>query len=202
MAAKASRPADPPRRRGRPRSPAVDRGILTATVEVVAEVGYKLATLELIAARAGVGTATIYRRYHTKRELVSAALHEVVVDFRPPGTGDVREDLATLLHRLASGLRPPSTSRVLAAMAFTDPELHEVGWAAMAKPRRAVLAEVVRDGIKAGQLRADLDVNVFVEVLSAVPIWSELMRHGRGFTLRRAYAVVDLLLAGAAPADA
>jgi AcrR family transcriptional regulator len=177
----------------------VDEGILRAALEVVAESGYKLATLESIAARAGVGTATIYRRYQTKKELVSAALRRMAEQFQAPDTGDVRQDLAILVHELATGLRPASVGRVLAAMSFTDPDLLEVGRTALARPRRAVLTEVVRQGIDAGQLRKDLDVDVFVDVLSALPIWAEVIRAGRGLSLKRARTIIDLLITGAAP---
>jgi hypothetical protein len=86
-------------------------------------------------------------------------------------------------------------------MSFTDPELFEVGWSALGQPRRAVLTEVVADGIAAGQLRQDLDTGLFVDVLSAVPIWSQLVQPGGGFSIESAYATVDLLLTGAAPPD-
>jgi AcrR family transcriptional regulator len=193
--------AEGPRRRGRPRSPTADDAILSAALEVVAEVGYKVATLEMIASRAGVGTATIYRRYTTKSALVAAALKVSAQEFAPPRTGNVREDLARLIHQVSAGMPAASPGRVLAAMSFTDPELFEVGWSALGQPRRAVLTEVVADGIASGQLRQDLDTGLLVDVLSAVPIWSQLVRPGGGFSIESAYATVDLLLAGAASPD-
>jgi AcrR family transcriptional regulator len=94
----------------------------------VAEVGYKDATLEMIASRAGVSTATIYRRYTTKSALVAAALTVSAQEFAAPHPGDVREDLASLIHQLSQGMRSTSLGRVLAAMSFTDPQLFEIGW--------------------------------------------------------------------------
>jgi AcrR family transcriptional regulator len=196
-----TRSARPPRR-GRPRSQAADEAILAAALEVVAEVGYKVATLEMIAARAGVGTATIYRRYNTKSALVAAALEVSRQEFTAPHTGDVREDLARLMHQLSTGLRAGAVGRVLAAMSFMDPELVAVGWSALGQPRRAVLADVVADAITSGQLRQDLNTELFLDVLSAVPIWSELVRPGGEFSIESAHATIDLLLAGAAPAAA
>jgi AcrR family transcriptional regulator len=170
-------------------------------LEVVAEVGYKVATLEMIASRAGVGTATIYRRYTTKNALVAAALRVSAREFAAPHTGMVREDLARLIHQVSAGMHAASLGRVFAAMSFTDPELSEVGWSALGQPRRAVLAAVVAGGIASGQLRQDLDAELLVDVLSAVPIWSQLVRPGGGFSMESAYATVDLLLSGAAPPD-
>jgi AcrR family transcriptional regulator len=192
--------AEGARRPGRPRSQAADNAIHAAALDVVAEVGYKDATLEMIAARAGVSTATIYRRYATKSALVAAALQVRAQEFAAPHSGDVREDLASLIHQLSKGMRSTSPGRVLAAMSFTDPQLFEIGWCSQGQPRRAVLAEVVAGGIAGGQLRHDLDVELFLDVLSAVPIWSQLVRPGREFSIESAYATIDLLLAGAAPA--
>jgi AcrR family transcriptional regulator len=173
--------------------------ILAAALEVVAEAGYRVATLEMIASRAGVGTATIYRRYTTKSALVTAALKVSAQEFAAPRTGDVREDLARLIHQVSTGMRAASLGRVLAAMSFTDPELFEVGWSALGQPRRVVLAEAVTDGIASGQLRQDLDTELFLDMLSAVPIWSQLVRPDGEFSIKSAYATIDLLLAGAAP---
>ncbi|HVV51295.1 MAG TPA: TetR/AcrR family transcriptional regulator [Amycolatopsis sp.] len=179
----------------------MDEAIVAAAVDVVAEVGYKVATLEMIASRAGVGTATIYRRYSTKSALIGAALKALAEEFIPPRTGDVRDDLAVLVHQVSSGMNSRPLGRVLAAMSFTEPELFELGWSTLARPRRDVLEGAVTQAISAGQLRRDLDVPLFLDVLSAVPVWSQLVRPGEDFSMETAYAVVDLLLVGAAPPD-
>jgi hypothetical protein len=62
-----------------------------------------------------------------------------------------------------------------------------------------VLAEAVTDGIASGQLRQDLDTELFLDMLSAVPIWAQLVRPDGEFSIKSAYATIDLLLAGAAP---
>jgi AcrR family transcriptional regulator len=188
-----------PRRRGRPRSESADAAIYTAAIEIVAEVGYRVATLEAIAARAGVGTATVYRRYRTKRELVAAALRVEAQRFTAPRTGDIVEDLAVLMQRLSTGVQSTPLGRLLAAMAFAEPELFDVGWHALAQPRRKVLRELVVSALEAGQLRPDLDVELFLDIVSALPIWTQLMRPGADFTLDTAHAAARLLLAGARP---
>ena len=55
---------------GRPRSPEADQAIVDAALVVFAEAGYEGLTIEAVAARAGVGKATVYRRYPGKAELV------------------------------------------------------------------------------------------------------------------------------------
>ena len=58
---------------GRPRSEEAHRAILNATLELLVEVGYSALTVEGVAQRAGVGKATIYRRWNSKLLLVIEA---------------------------------------------------------------------------------------------------------------------------------
>ena len=83
------------RRQGRPRDPAVDEAILTATLEVVTDLGFGGLTVEAVAAKAGVGKATIYRRWSTKEELVVAVAEELMSHETLPDTGSLREDLVS-----------------------------------------------------------------------------------------------------------
>ena len=63
-------------RRGRPRDPAVDAAILTAAVDLLAEIGYARLTMEQVAARAGVGKASLYLRWPNKVALVAEAIQQ------------------------------------------------------------------------------------------------------------------------------
>ena len=65
---------DTARRPGRPRSERAEQAILDATLEAFAERGVEGVRLEDVAARAGVGKATLYRRWPGKEELLIAAL--------------------------------------------------------------------------------------------------------------------------------
>jgi len=68
-----------PARRGRPRSEQADRAILAAAAEVLAERGLAGMSIEEVAARAGVGKATIYRRWNSRGTL---ALDAFLADSR------------------------------------------------------------------------------------------------------------------------
>ena len=71
---------------GRPRDPEADRAILEATIEILGEEGYEGLSIEGVAARAGVGKTTIYRRWTSKAELVVAAIqrYKSPADPSPP----------------------------------------------------------------------------------------------------------------------
>src|SRR6478752_6730424 len=99
---------------GRPREARADRAILAATLELMAEHGVRDLRMADVAARAGVGKATIYRRYRSKEELVSDAVATLVSEIAIPATGSTRADLLVLMTQavelysgsLAAGLMP------------------------------------------------------------------------------------------------
>ncbi|CAL9362996.1 putative HTH-type transcriptional regulator [Actinosynnema sp. ALI-1.44] len=143
---------------GRPRSAEIDRALTTATLDLLAEVGYDALTLDAVASRAGVSRPALYRRWPTKLHLVAhAALASVPMP--DPDTGDVREDLVRMANALVDGL----SWVVLAvhAEARRVPGLVD-GFLA---ERHAVVAEVVRRGVARGRLRADVDPELVCDLL-------------------------------------
>src|SRR6266851_5959752 len=102
-------------RRGRPRDPAVDEAVLTAAVDLLAEVGYARLTMDQVAARAGVGKASVYLRWPNKVALVAQAIQQrsaVVPEI--PDNGSVREDMLAFLRGLLRG--KSAGARALAAV--------------------------------------------------------------------------------------
>src|SRR4051794_40193012 len=79
--------------RGRPRDAQIDSGILEATRALLLEVGYAGVGMESVAARAGVGKPTVYRRYSTKAALVYEAVFGKTKVLDIPDSGDLRADL-------------------------------------------------------------------------------------------------------------
>lgn len=151
-------------RRGRPRSAAAERSILDAVVELL-EAGEPLAglSIERIARTAGVGKATIYRRWTDKEELFV----DVLRDIEPPepdlsgtsGLGDLRVLLESMRRR---GLAQRSS--VLLHNVFAQMKSHPRLWAeyhcTVIAPRRAAMLAAVRRAVEAGELRDDTDVEL------------------------------------------
>lgn len=111
----------PPGVSGPPRDPARDARILRAATELLAEGGYPALTMDKAAARAGVGKATVYRRWPSRAELAAEALsHAGLADDVLPvisASGSAREDLfATLLGATAN----QETSRLDLVSALLD----------------------------------------------------------------------------------
>ncbi len=102
------------RRPGRPRSTAADDAILEAAMDLFAEVGLERLTVEGVAARAGVGKTTIYRRYPGKVDLVVAAVRCFTEPREgPPDTGTTRGDLVALVDGLVTTLTTTPLGRAL-----------------------------------------------------------------------------------------
>jgi len=91
---------------GRPRDPHVDEAILSAAVDLLIEEGFARLSIEGVAARAGVGKATVYRRWESKTALVVDAIKErLVSSIEIPETGDFRADVEAVLTQILVRLR-------------------------------------------------------------------------------------------------
>src|SRR6185503_18596376 len=86
----------PARGSGRPRSAESEQAILNATLRMLGAQGVAGTTIEGVAAEAGVGKTTIYRRWPTKTDLILAALTDIVPPGDPPDTGSMAGDMAAL----------------------------------------------------------------------------------------------------------
>jgi AcrR family transcriptional regulator len=170
-----------PRGRGRPRSEEAHRAILAAVVELLSEHGLGGLTMEAVAARAGVGKTTIYRRWDTKNELVLEAMEQLRPPGPPPDTGSLLGDLDALVaiqrERLEASQLPRVIPRVLGE-SLDDPDLHAQIVERAVTPIRGILEEIVRRALDRGELREDLDVDTMVDVLHAIPVYKLLMAGG------------------------
>ncbi len=92
--AAATPPAEVRRKRGRPRDPEADARILAAASSLILLRGYESMTVDEVASSAGVGKATVYRRWSRKEDLAVAAMEQLYRDeMPPPDTGSIRGDL-------------------------------------------------------------------------------------------------------------
>jgi AcrR family transcriptional regulator len=157
-----------PRPPGRPRSPEAERAILDATLELLASEGFDRLTVEGVAASAGVGKATIYRRWPSKLALVLAAVGELSAHPLPElTTGRTRDDLVNLLRHIIEALTGTIAGRILpglVAESARSPELigvlHDF-WLS----RRGLMLEVLRQGSAQGDLPEDVDHELIADLL-------------------------------------
>ncbi|MDQ1011170.1 AcrR family transcriptional regulator [Streptomyces sp. V4I23] len=142
--------AAPPARRGRPRSEAVERSIIDAVVRLLEEgVAISDLSIERIARTAGVGKATIYRRWEGKESLLVDVVRSMEpVDPPLPGTS-VRDDLVALVEMLRRrGLAKRSSALLhnVFAQMQSYPRLWEMYHRIAVTPRRERMDAVLRRG--------------------------------------------------------
>jgi AcrR family transcriptional regulator len=189
-------------RRGRPRNAHADRAILDATLELVAEVGIGDFRVEDVAARAGVGKSAIYRRYDSKNSLVAAAITALVSEISVPDSGSTREDLNVLMTEAVAVYNDPVRAGVMPSLVAAmrhHPELASAVRDGFLAKRREALRGVLDRGVARGDLRADLDVELALDVLGG-PLFYRLLITGGPLDDALAAGVAELILRGFAPA--
>ena len=187
---------DAARRVGRPRDPACDAKIIQATLALLADDGYDGVTMEAVAASAGVGKATLYRRYPGKEALVVDAL-ATLSDTVPRGAGGgLRDDLVALVASTVRTTNSPAGRLLprLVSAAVDNPGLLERYREQVITPRRRRFAEVLLAGIRSGELRADLDVEQTIDLLVGPVLYRSLLRPQE--PPLPAAELVDVVLAG------
>lgn len=155
------------RQPGRPRDPRADEAILSAVVDLLAEVGFGGLTIDAVAHRAGVGKATIYRRWDGKEPLVLDALTASRQLAPTPDTGDLVHDLLALYLPLTEPVAQQATVRLLpalAAEAAVNPDLAE-RLRAFVADRRIPAREVWERARDRGEIGPDVDVDLAIDLL-------------------------------------
>lgn len=155
--------AAPPRttgRPGRPRSARASQAILDAALELLGEVGIDALTIEGVAARAGVGKTTIYRRWASKEDLIAAVVQRLHTEAPVLDTGDLRADLLALGRAAEHGDPRRALERVLPhflSEASTNPELLRTYLETTFAPRLWQLVAMIERAQIRGDVRADVD---------------------------------------------
>jgi AcrR family transcriptional regulator len=163
---------------GRPRSARADEAIIEAVLDLFAE-GHTADALsiEAIAARAGVGKATIYRRWPNKDALIVDAVIALKGTVPPIKGESVREDLVILMNHA----KQSSDQRLGQVTVCLLPELRRSDtmydrYQEMVEPRRNVMRQVLQRGIEKGEIRADVDVELALLMLSGPMLAQSMLR--------------------------
>jgi len=189
------------RLRGRPRSERAHRAILDAARELLIIDGFADLRLEHVASRAGVGKATIYRRWGSKEALALELLMELAAPhIAVKETGDTREELLAAVNNARRALTDTSFGPVIRALLSQialNKDLGDPFRASVVQGRRDEVTKTVRRGIVRGDIRPDADVEIATELLVG-PVYFRLMFGGK---LDHSFAdsVVSAFLTGYAP---
>lgn len=163
---------------GRPRDPRIDAAILSATAELLVEIGYSNLTLAAVAERAGTTKTALYRRWSSKAELV----HEAAFPAAPTALAAPAGDMAADVRAMIAATRDVFTSPVvraalpgLVADMAADSELN-----ARVMSRFASLFATVRtrlsEAVDRGEVHRDVDPDRLIELIGGATLLRLLLR--------------------------
>jgi AcrR family transcriptional regulator len=185
--------------RGRPRSQEADRAILSAALDLLGSRGLAAMSIEEVAARAGVGKATIYRRWSSKGMLALDAFVTSFAEQQPlPDTGTLRGDLIAALTAWVRAVTQTSMGTMLTSLvaeAQHDQELRAEWQDRVLEPLRTQHRIMLDRAIARGEIPATVDREVVLDLffgaaqlrllLGHLPLTDDFIRE-----------VVDMILDG------
>ncbi len=159
------------RGRGRPRDPETDERITQAAAQLLLQRGFDRTTVDDVAARAGVGKATVYRRWPSKEDLAVAAMETLYSAEMPePDTGSIRTDLAESYRSVLVFVNTPEGAaflRTSIAESVRDDRIAALHRASVER-REAHSRATFERAIARGEVRADIDVDAAVQWLGGL----------------------------------
>ena len=184
---------------GRPRSEEAHQAILDATIALLAEVGFSALTVEGVASRAGVGKATIYRRWSSKLPLVVEAFGQLPA-FEDVDTGSLEGDLVEMVRSYLERFISTPLATVfpsLAAERAHNPALSELMDPLM-RGRRQPLRRALERAVARGEIAADVDLELAGDMVVG-PIAVRLFFRGTRIQPDMVEPMVRMALAGIPP---
>jgi AcrR family transcriptional regulator len=184
---------------GRKRDHTADARIIGAAIDILADFGFDVMTMDMVAARAKAGKATLYRRWKSKAELVRDAL---IWMSRPSVELDRLPDTGTLRGDLLAVLKPYSTDhevkkfRVLAGLGSFFSEHRQAAEDAMAgifEPWTAVNRALMLRSVERGELPAKADIEMACEVIVSMTAHRSLT-HSKPFDRTFYESLLDNIL--------
>ena len=177
------------------RSRRAESAILEATIALLAEQGFGGLTIDGIAARAGVGKATIYRHWSSKAEVAIEAFRAFIPPLDDPDTGSFADDIRSVVHQIVDGLSNSPLAGILPSLveaAERDPEVERL-FKEFGGTRRAVFRGIFTRAAERGELRDGLDPDVAIDLLVG-PIFTRRLVSRVPVTRKHADAVINLVL--------
>lgn len=183
----------------RPASARAHAAIRAAALEIFRQEGLSRMTVESIAARAGASKATVYRRWPGKSAvLMEALLHELEGELAFPDTGSLHDDLVGQLSALARLLEGSEMGQLLVSLlgeAQHDDELAAAFRSGWLEPRRRAGREVLQRAVVRGELSAELDPELVLDLVYG-PLYLRLLFGHAPLDARGVSAIVSLALQG------
>ncbi|MDT0549502.1 MULTISPECIES: TetR/AcrR family transcriptional regulator [Streptomyces] len=188
---------------GRPRSAAADAAIIEAALRLIEE-GATIGELSIegIAREAGVGKATLYRRWSGKDALMIDVLRSLEEPSPRPDGVSVRDDLVTILElmrRRGLAKRNSALLRTVLTQMHANQKLWRTYDEHVIAARREVLREVLRRGVASGEIRDDLDIDLLADLFTGPMLARAILQEWKALPEGLAESIVDTVLEGVRP---
>jgi AcrR family transcriptional regulator len=143
--------------------------VLTATLELLGEIGYGNLTIEAVAARSGVAKSTIYRHWPGKLALITDAFTEMKQgNYLPPPAGPIRKRVEGFLVDLAGNIKHPdwraACMPALIDASARDPDVAQLS-RQLAELATGRLVHILDEARTAGELPSDTDTEILADAL-------------------------------------
>lgn len=183
---------------GRPIDATIDRAVVDAVLLELRCSGYRSITMAGIAIKVGRARASLYRRWPSRRHLVAYAVVTELGANPSPDTGSLRRDLMAAVETLVTGFQGalgPALAGLVGEMADDAALAHTIRKEVLAKRRRSIRAAFQR-GIKRGDLRPEVNVELLMDMITAPFYFRALFGHVK-LSRTMIETVVDTVLRGA-----
>jgi AcrR family transcriptional regulator len=155
-----------------------------------------------VRARAGVGKATIYRRWSSKGQLVRDAIVFMHDDLKAPDTGSLRGDYEGMASLVRSAARRAGAATLMPRLlgdVANDPQLRAIFYDNLVEPRRAQMRAVLQRAVARGEIRDDVDIELIIDLFAGPVVYRLLITGGDYVQLPAVDEQLDALLNGLAP---
>ncbi|OXM59170.1 TetR family transcriptional regulator [Amycolatopsis vastitatis] len=148
----------------------------------LAEIGYARMSMDAVARRAGVGKAAVYRRWPSKQAMLIDLVEAAILRNLPevPDTGSLAGDVRGFLDVIVGQAADPRVRRIALDVLVETTRIPELAAAlhdVVDRPRRTAAALVLTRAIARGELPADVDLELGLDVLIS-PLLLRLLRTG------------------------
>lgn len=159
------------RKRGRPRDPEADGRILAAASALILMRGFDSMTVDEVATNAGVGKATVYRRWARKEDLAVAAMEQLYRDEMPtPDTGSIRGDMRAMYASVLTFINSPNGTdyiRTTIKESMRDERIATLYREAAGRSEKNGEAMFER-AIARGEVRPDIHMGAAVQLIGGI----------------------------------
>ncbi|MGO9931440.1 MAG: TetR/AcrR family transcriptional regulator [Steroidobacteraceae bacterium] len=189
------RAAVSPKEMGRPRDAQIDKDVVVAVLNALRVRGYGGVTIDGIAKSIGRARTSLYRRWSSKRHLVAYAVVNELGENPAADTGTLRGDLLSAVTTLWRAFRGPlgqALAGLVADMAQDAALASSIRQEVLA-PRRRSMREAIERACARGEARADIDVELLLDMLTAPFYFRTLFGHA-SMSLENAAQIVNHVL--------